>query len=84
MPKTTISSREYNQNKAEAYKAVKKGPVYITNRNQPSLVLTTQADYERERGKSMNLAESLAMPGGEDIDFDPPRMGQISRPVEFD
>jgi hypothetical protein len=31
------------------------------------------------------LAEALAMPGGEDIEFDPPRMeGLIFRPVEFD
>jgi hypothetical protein len=31
-------------------------------------------DRQRESGKRRSLAESLAMPGLSDIDFDPPRV----------
>lgn len=84
MTKKTYTSREFNQNTAAAKRAAKRGPVYITDRNIVAYVLTTVDDYERRHRKVLNLAESLAMPGGEEIEFEPPRMGPIARDVEFD
>ena len=82
---TTISSREFNQDAGGAKKAADKGPVIITDRGRPSHVLLSIEAYRKLLGAGPSLMEALAMPGGEDIEFDPPRMeGPISRPVDFD
>jgi prevent-host-death family protein len=85
MPITTLSSREFNQDRAKATRAARKGPVFITNRGKPSLVLLTVEEYEKLSGKRESIAEMLYMPGAGEIDFEPPRFrGQTFRPVEFD
>ncbi|MBS0242030.1 MAG: type II toxin-antitoxin system Phd/YefM family antitoxin [Proteobacteria bacterium] len=85
MSTTTMSSREFNQDTGGAKKAAETGPVIITDRGKPSHVLLSFEAYRELLGKKQNLAEALAMPGGEDIEFDPPRMeGPISKPVDFD
>lgn len=82
---TTISSREFNQDTGSAKKAAEKGPVIITDRGRPAHVLLSYGDYQKLLAKGPSLAEALAMPGGEDIEFDPPRMeGPIFKPVDFD
>ena len=82
---TTISSRDFNQDTGGAKKSADKGPVIITDRGRPAHVLMSFEDYQKLIGKGLSLAEALAMPGGEDIDFDPPRLdGPISKPVDFD
>ena len=81
---TTLSSREFNQDRGRAKRAARKGPVFITNRGEPSFVLLTADEYRKLTGKRESIAELLAMPGMEDIDFEPPRMrGPLSRPVDF-
>ena len=82
---TTISSREFNQDAGGAKKAAAAGPVFITDRGRPSHVLLSIEAYRKLLGAGPSLMEVLSMPGGEDIEFDPPRMeGPISRPVDFD
>ena len=82
---TTISSREFNQDAGGAKKAAEKGPVIITDRGRPAHVLLNFEDYQKLLSKSPSLLEALSMAGGEDIEFDPPRLqGPISRPVDFD
>ena len=82
---TTISSREFNQDAGGAKKAAEKGPVIITDRGRPAHVLLSFADYQKLLSAGPSLLEALAMPGGEDIEFDPPKLrGPISRPVDFD
>ena len=78
---TTMSSQEFNENIGRAKKATRDGPVLITEVGRPGYVLLTIEEYQRLTGTPpMTLAEALAMPGSEDIDFDPPRMeGPISR-----
>lgn len=71
---TTLSSREFNQDRGRAKRAARKGPVFITDRGKPSLVLLTVEEYEKLSGKRDSIADMLAMPGAEDIDFEPPRM----------
>jgi prevent-host-death family protein len=71
---TTLSSREFNQDTGRAKRAANDGPVYITDRGRPSHVLLTIEEYQRITGAQANIAELLAMPGTEDIDFEPPRL----------
>lgn len=81
---TTISSREFNQDAGGAKKAAEKGPVIITDRGRPAHVLLSFEDYQKLLGKGLSLLDALAMPGGEDIEFDPPKMELITRPANFD
>jgi prevent-host-death family protein len=82
---TTISSREFNQDAGGAKKAADQGPVIITDRGKPAHVLLSYEDYRKLVSKGPSLLEALAMPGGEDIEFDPPHLqGPLSRPVDLD
>ena len=81
---TTISSREFNQDAGGAKKAAEKGPVIITDRGQPAHVLLSFDDYQKLLGAGPSLFEALAMPGGEDIEFDPPKMDLTTRRADFD
>jgi len=82
---TTISSREFNQDAGGAKKAADKGPVIITDRGRQAYVLLSFEDYQKLLRKGPSLLDVLAMPGGEDIEFDPPLLqGPISRPVDLD
>ena len=76
---TTLSSREFNQDASRAKKAATKGPVFITDRGRPAHVLLSFADYQRLIGVNRKIADALAMPGAEDIEFDPPRVTINSR-----
>lgn len=81
---TTISSREFNQDAGGAKKAAEKGPVVITDRGRPAHVLLSFEDYQKLLGAGPSLFEALAMPGGEDIEFDPPKMDLVTRQADFD
>jgi len=84
---TTLSSREFNQDTSRAKKAARKGPVFITDRGQPSHVLLTVEEYRRLAGASFGsqtLADVLAMPGAEDIEFEPGRLrGPLAKPPDL-
>ncbi len=80
----TLSSREFNQDTSGAKRAAKEGPVFITDRGVPAHVLLTIEDYRRLSGDEPSIADLLAMPeGGEDIEFDPPRMNLVTKPADF-
>jgi prevent-host-death family protein len=82
---TTISSREFNQDAGGAKRAAEKGPVIITDRGRPSHVLLSFEDYRKLAGAGPSLLDVVAQDEDDDIDFDPPLMGdQIFRPVDFD
>ena len=83
MATTTLSSREFNQDTGRAKKATQTGPVIITNRGRPAHVLMSIEEYRRLTASEPSLADMLAMPGGEDIDFDPPRLNLILKPADF-
>jgi prevent-host-death family protein len=80
---TTVSSREFNQDTSGAKRAAAKGPVFITDRGRPAHVLLTIREYERMKKKQPTLAELLAMPGGEDIDFEIPSRHERVRRVDL-
>jgi prevent-host-death family protein len=82
---TTISSREFNQDSGGAKRAAEKGPVIITDRGRPSHVLLSFEEYRKLTGAGRSLLDIVAQDVDDDIDFDPPRMGdQIFKPVDFD
>ena len=80
---TTLSSRELNQDVTGAKKATNKGPVIITDRGKPAHVLLRFEDYQRLIQQRRNIAESLAMPGVADIEFEPPRLSLVVKPADF-
>lgn len=80
---TTLTSREFNQDTSRAKKAASKGPVFITDRGRPAHVLLTIENYQRLASGRQSIADALAMPGGEDIEFDPPRLNIKIRPADL-
>ncbi len=81
---TTLSSREFNQDVSRAKRAAKKGPVFVTDRGKPSHVLLSIEEYRKLNGKQKSILEALAMPGAEEVEFDPPRLGgELFRPADF-
>lgn len=80
-----MSSREFNQDVSRAKRAAEEGPVVITDRGVPAYVLISHQEYQRLTGEGPSLRDLLAQPGGEDIEFDPPRMqGGVFKPADFD
>ena len=72
---TTLSSREFNQDSSKAKKAAKSGPVFITDRGRLAHVLLSVEEYQRLTGgassQSASIIDLLALPGVENIEFDP-------------
>ena len=80
-----MSSREFNQDRSKAKKLAEDGPVIITDRGQPSHVLLSYGEYLQLTTHGKSLAELLSMDAGDDIDFDPPRLGSdLVRPADLD
>ncbi len=80
---TTLSSRELNQDVTRAKKAAKRGPVFITDRGKPAHVLLSIEEYQRLTRQCRNIADSLAMPGVADIEFEPQRISIETRPADL-
>ena len=84
MTVTKLSSREFNQDVSRAKRAADDGPVIITDRGEPAYVLLRHDAYRRLAGDGPTIRELLSEPGAEDIEFDPPRLGNgIFRPADF-
>jgi len=73
----TFSSRDFTRDVSAAKRATVDGPVFITDRGRPAFALLKIDDYYRMTGKSAPyLLEVMdGIPGGEGIDFDPPKLG---------
>lgn len=70
MRTTTLSSRDFNQDRGRAKKAALEGPVFITDRGRPAHVLLSIEDYQRLTLGKQNIADLLAMPGVEDVELE--------------
>jgi prevent-host-death family protein len=85
MAKSTMTSRQFNQDTSGAKKAAQRGPMFITDRGCPKHVLLSIEEYRRLAGVSGSIIEMLASPGAEDVAFDPPRLdGSLTVPVDID
>lgn len=79
-----ISSREFNQDVSRAKRAADRGPVIITDRGEPAYVLLRHETYRRLIGGGPSIRELLSLPGAEDIEFEPPRLGVgLFRPADL-
>jgi len=76
MPIHTVSSRNFTRDVSAAKRAAVDGPVFITDRGRPAFALLKIDDYYRMTGKQVpSLLEVMdGIAGGENIDFDPPRL----------
>lgn len=83
MTLTTLSSREFNQDASKAKKAAKSGPVVITDRGRPAHVLLSFEEYKRLTGGRSRIADMLAMPGVEDIEFDTPKTTELAQAADL-
>jgi prevent-host-death family protein len=79
----TITSRAFNQDVSGAKRAANDGPVFITDRGRPAHVLLSIEEYHRLTGSRATIGELLALPGAEDVDFDPPRASGLFRPADL-
>ena len=84
---TTMTSREFNQDTSGAKRAAQDGPVFITDRGKPAHVLLSFDEYQRLAGREVegcNIVELLAMPEGQDMDFEIPRLpDNFLRPADL-
>lgn len=82
----TFTFREFNQNVSKIQSAVLSGPVMITKRGTPSLVILRADDYRRLTEEKRSNSERLSMPADEYVDdFETPKLGADSfiRAAEF-
>ena len=85
MATTTFTSREFNQDVGRAKRAAAAGPVFVTDRGRPSLVLVTYEDWLQLSGKSTSIAEALTGTlAAAEIDFDPVTDRTLAAGAEFD
>jgi hypothetical protein len=55
----------------------------ITDRGRPAHVLLTFAAYKKITASHAKIADLLAMPSGEDFEFDAPPLRDLARPADF-
>jgi prevent-host-death family protein len=80
---TILTSREFNQETSKAKRAANRGPVFITDRGRTSYVLLSIEEYRRLAGAERKIADLLAMPDGEEIEFDAPRLDDLPHAADL-
>jgi hypothetical protein len=78
---TTFSSRQFNQDTGRVKKAAEAGPVFITDRGRPAHVLMTFTEFQRVTGKKKNILDLVGMKGAGEIDFEPVKIGNLTKPI---
>ncbi|MCL2716089.1 MAG: type II toxin-antitoxin system prevent-host-death family antitoxin [Alphaproteobacteria bacterium] len=81
---TTFTSREFNRDPGRIKHSAQSGPVFITDRNKPSLVVLSIKEYERLAGRGSSLLDVLTPEDDHDFDFDPPKAHIVARQVDMD
>ena len=82
----TFSSRDFTRDVSAAKRAAANGPVFITDRGRPAFALLEINDYYRIAGqKPSSLLDVMdSIMGGENIDFDPPRLNLTVQGTTFE
>ena len=82
----TFSSRDFTRDVSAAKRAAVDGPVFITDRGRPAFALLHIDDYYRIAGQGeRSLLDIMdAIPGGDSINFDPPRLNLQLHGAPFD
>ncbi|WP_342132253.1 type II toxin-antitoxin system prevent-host-death family antitoxin [Hydrogenophaga sp. OTU3427] len=81
----TFSSRDFTRDVSAAKRAAADGPVFITDRGRPAFALLKIEDYHRMAGhQAASLLDVMdGIPGGEGMDFDPPRLQLALRAADL-
>lgn len=82
--RSTFTSRDFNRDPGSIKRAAMAGPVFITDRNKPSLVVMAIRDYERLAGRGASLLDLLTADDEQDFEFDPPKATVGARSVDLD
>jgi PHD/YefM family antitoxin component YafN of YafNO toxin-antitoxin module len=80
---TTFSSREFNRDASRAKKAANEGPVFIGDGGRPTHVVLSFEEYRRMTGTT-TIADALALPGVEDVEFEVQRVRDLPRSADLD
>jgi prevent-host-death family protein len=80
----TFTSRDFNRDPGSIKRAALSGPVFITDRNKPSLVVLGIKDYERLAGRGTSLFDVLMPDDDQDFEFDPPKARVVGRQADLD
>ena len=80
----TLSSREFTARVAEAKRWADKSPVFINDRGRPTHVLLAISEYERLTTGGKDIVDALALPGSDEIDFEPAKARIGLRPFPDD
>jgi hypothetical protein len=85
MPIHTYSSRDFTRDVGSAKRAAAKGPVFITDRGRPAFALLKIEDYYQLTGRQEpSFLEVMdAISGGQDIEFEAPRLQLELRSAEL-
>ncbi len=79
-----MTSREFNQATGEAKTAARRGPVFVTNRGQPTHVLMTYENYRALVKGSPTLVDLLCTTAGAgEIDLPLPERTDLPRLIEL-
>ena len=86
MPVHTFSSRDFTRDVSAAKRAAADGPVFITDRGRPAFALLKINDYYRitGHGDATLLSVMDGIPGGDGIEFEPPRVNLNVGTAELD
>lgn len=86
MPVHTFSSRDFTRDVSAAKRAAAEGPVFITDRGRPAFALLKIDDYYRiiGQGEPTLLDIMDGIPGGDTVEFEPPRLNFKSQSTAFD
>ena len=82
----TFSSRDFTRDVSAAKRAAADGPVFITDRGRPAFALLKINDYYRitGHGDATLLSVMDGIPGGDGIEFEPPRLNLNVGTAELD
>ena len=81
-----ISTREFAAEPLKVKRLAQDGPVVVTNRGRPELVILRYEWWRAlvPQGVPEDLAEALGDEAAAEVDFDPPRAELDPRPADLD
>jgi prevent-host-death family protein len=80
----TFTSREFNRDPAGVKRAAADGPVFITDRDRPALVVMAIDHYRALAGQGRSLLDVLAIGEDQDFEFEPPKAQISARAATLD
>ena len=83
MQPATFTSRDFNREPSRIKRAAKEGPVIITERSRPALVVMSYERYASLTGNGRSFLDRIGMPGLSDIELDTSLPKDPPRAVDF-